>query len=181
MFRQHFDVRPWLIFEMFGMVVHFPGNCECFGLLLFLCAHMGLSIFLGVPLGTENYFQSPGNIPTRTSQFLQATRCPSVVLLVQWQVLVLRVSKHSWMFLLGFCLFVMQHSTTTPWDSLTLLSPVLFRSSQYQHAPPLYLTTVFHFRAVVQCNLQVGTGALPPLRPILVRHHISSSLVLRFP
>ena len=94
MFRQHFDVRPWLISEMFGMAVHFPGNRECVRSLLFLCAHMGLSNFLGVPMVTEKYFLSPGNIPTRTSQFLQVMICPSVVLLVQWQGLVLRVSKY---------------------------------------------------------------------------------------
>ena len=140
---------------------------------------MGLGIFPGVPLGTENYFQSPGNIPTHTSQFLQAPRCPSVVLLEKWQGLVLRVIKYSWMCLLGFCLFFLQHNTTTQLDSLTLLSLLIFLSSQYQHAPPLYLTKVFRVQAVVQCNLQVGTGALPPLRSVLVRHCRSFSLVLR--
>ena len=142
---------------------------------------MVLGIFLGVPLDMESYFQSPCSIPTRTSQFLQALRCPSVVLLAQWQGLALQVSKYSWMCLLGFCLFVLQHSNITPWDSLTLLSPVVFRSSQYQHAPLLYLTTVLHVLSFVWFNLQVGTGALPPLGTVLVRRRRSSSLVLRLP
>ena len=93
---------------------------------MFLCTHMGLGIFLGVPLGAVNYFQSPGNIPTSTSQFLQAPRCLCVVLLAQWQVLFLRVSKYYWMWLLGFYLLVLQHNTATPLDSLTLLSLVIF-------------------------------------------------------
>ena len=58
MIWQHFNVRLWLISEMFGMVAHFPGHQECTGSLLFLCAHLGQDIFLGVPLGTENYFQN---------------------------------------------------------------------------------------------------------------------------
>ena len=140
---------------------------------------MGLVIFLGVPLGTEKYFKSLGNILTCTSQFLQAPRCLSVVLLAQWQGLVLRVSKYSGMCLLRFHLFILQHNTITSLESLTILSPVLSNSSRYQHVLPLYLTTGFHFRAVVQCNLQVGTSALPPLRHVLVHHCRSSSLVPR--
>ena len=142
---------------------------------------MVLGIFLGVPLGKESYFKSPISIPTRTSQFLQALRCPYVVLSAQCQGLSLRLSKYSWMCLLGFCLFVLEHSTSTPWDSLTLLSPAVFRSSQYQHDPLIYLTTVFHVLAVVWCNMQVGTGALPPLIPVMVRRRRTSSLVLCLP
>ena len=147
---------------MFGTAVHFTVHLEFVGSLLFFCAHMVIGIFLGVPMGMESYFQSPGNISTCTSQFLQAPRCPFVVLLAQWQGLVLRVSKYSWICLLGFCLFVLQHSTTTPWDSLTILSPVAFLSSQYQHAPLLYLTTVFHVRVVVWCNLKLAQSRCLP-------------------
>ena len=93
--------------------------------------HMDKGAVLVVPQGSENYFQSPGNIPTRTSQFLQAPRCTYVVLLAKWQGLALRVSKYSWMCLLLFCLFVLQHSTTTPWDSLTVLIPAVFCSRVY--------------------------------------------------
>ena len=142
---------------------------------------MVLGIFLGVPLDMGSYSQSYGSIPTLTSQFLQALRCLSVVLLAQCQGIFLQVSKYSWMCLLGFFLFVMQHSTTPSWDSLTPLGPTLFNYSQYQHALLLCLTTVFHVLAVVWCNLQVDTGALPPLRPVLVLCRISSSLVLRLP
>ena len=112
---------------------------------------MGQDIFLGVPLDTENYFQSLGNIPTRTSQFLQAPRFLSVIPLSQRQVLVLRVSKYSWMCLLGFYPFVLQHNTTTPLDSLTILGLVISRSSQYQHVPPPYSTT--GFRACVNLHI----------------------------
>ena len=85
MIQQHSDVCPWLIYEMFGMEVHLLGHWECVDSLPFPCAHMVLGIFLGVPLDMESYFQSPCSIPTRTSQFLQSLRCPSVVLLAQQQ------------------------------------------------------------------------------------------------
>ena len=81
--------------------------------------------------GYGNYFQSIGNIPTRTSQFLQEPRCQSVVPLAQWKGLVLRVSKYSWICLLVFYLLFLQHNTTTQLESLTLLGIVISRSSQY--------------------------------------------------
>ena len=139
---------------------------------------MGRDIFLIVPRDTENYFQSLGNIPTCTSQFLQAPICLSVVPLAQWQGLVLQGSKYSWMCLLEFYLFVLQHDNTTPLDSLTLLGLVISCSSKYQHVPPPYFTTGFRVRDIVQCNLQVETSELPPLRPVLVRHCRSYSLSL---
>ena len=43
------------------------------------------------------------------------------------------------------------------------------------------LTTVIYVLAVVWCNLRVGTGALPPLIPVLVRRRRSSYLVLCLP
>ena len=138
--------------------------------LLFLCSHMVQDIVLGVPRNIKKYFQNLGNIPTRTSQFLEAPRCLSVVLLAQWQGLVFRVNTYSWIYLLVFYLFVLLNNTTTPLDSLTILGPVISRSSQYQHVPLPYLTTGFPIRAVVHYNLQVDTSVLPPLRPVLVRH-----------
>ena len=69
MIQQHSDVCPWLIYKIFGMEVHLLSHGECVDLLLFLCAHMVLGIFLGVPLGMESYFQNPVSITTRTSQF----------------------------------------------------------------------------------------------------------------